>query len=75
VFREGVDEMMERHKAKLVASRSISTAAIMEAFMASAGFGRHWVPDYADDIYESDDGDSFVGSYSSGFDGMPSLIF
>ncbi|KAG8708662.1 hypothetical protein FRC08_018776 [Ceratobasidium sp. 394] len=76
VFREGVEAMMERHKAKLLASRAISTATLMEAFMASTGFGRHWVPDYLDDIYdESDDGDSFAGSYSSGFDGMPPLIF
>ncbi|KAG8695949.1 hypothetical protein FRC09_008836 [Ceratobasidium sp. 395] len=72
IFKDGVDAMMERHKAKLIASRSISTAAIMEAFMASAGFGRHWVPDYMDDdIYDSDDGDSYTSDYGE----MPALIF
>ncbi|KAG8769006.1 hypothetical protein FRC12_005222 [Ceratobasidium sp. 428] len=72
IFKDGVDAMMERHKAKLIASRSISTAAIMEAFMASAGFGRHWVPDYMDDdVYDSDDGDSYTSDYGE----MPALIF
>jgi uncharacterized protein YfeS len=76
VFQEGVDLMMERHKAKLIASRALSTAALMEAFMADSGFGHNWIPSgLTGGLYESDDDDDYGGSDLSDLDWMPSLIF
>jgi len=78
VFQEGVDSMMERHKAKLIASRAFPTTAMMEALMADAGFGHYWIPSgLAGGLYESDDDDddAFGGSDISDLNYMPSLIF
>lgn len=73
VFSEGTDAMMEKHKAKMIASRALPSAALMEAFMANAGFGRHW--GFAGGHYESDDYEDFESSDLSDEDWMPALMF
>lgn len=67
--------MMERHKAKMIASRSLPTAAIMEAFMANAGFGHHWIRDSLAAHYESDGYEDYDASDFSDDDWMPEFIF
>ncbi|KAF8606039.1 hypothetical protein BDV93DRAFT_437901 [Ceratobasidium sp. AG-I] len=76
VFSEGTDSMMEKHKAKMIASRAFPSPALMEAFMAGAGFGRHWIrTNLAYEHYESDDYEDFEGSDLSDEEWMPALMF
>lgn len=76
VFEEGTDSMMERYKAKMIATRPLATSAIMEAIMANAGFGHHWIRDSLAGHYESDEyEDDYADSNLSDTDWLPELIF
>jgi hypothetical protein len=63
--------MMEKYKARLVASRARATAAIMETIMAT----HHWIPSsWGGGHYDSDEDYGYAGSDISDLDWLPALF-
>ncbi|CAE7205084.1 unnamed protein product [Rhizoctonia solani] len=69
-FSLGADEMMERHKSKLIASRALGSTALFDLI------AHHWYEGPHFDHYDSDDDYDFHGSDTSELvEWMPSLVF
>ncbi|KAL5633211.1 hypothetical protein ACGC1H_003642 [Rhizoctonia solani] len=69
-FTLGADEMMERHKSKLIASRTYNSAALFDLM------AHHWYEGPHFDHYDSDEEYDFHGSdISELVEWMPALVF